>query len=324
MISIRKTTALGLAAAVLAVGFVAAAPIIGARAEEGSEKWLVDDAEAVVVVNFKALFGSKLLTKGDIAEKFRKKLESDEKVKAFVDATGLDVTKDLDSFVLSAAKISDKANVKGRAVFKGNFDVEKLTAAIKKDDKVTVSKEGGINLFEIKSPDDKTFYGAFAGKDKFIITQGKDETVDLAKNGATKAPKTNKDLEAALKKFTGKEAFAMAILVTDEMKKQAGVNPQVAKSVGALTTVTVATTVSDAVDLAIVGNTTDGKAASSIAKQLTGLHAIGSAAIGAMEQIPQPAKDLFDAIKIDSTRDSVTVSLNVSKELIEKAAKMEK
>jgi hypothetical protein len=323
MLSIRKTAALGLAAAVLAVGFVAAAPIIGAKAEEGSEKWLVDDAEAVVVVNFKAFFGSGLLTKGDVADKFKKKLESDEKVKAFVDATGLDVTKDLDSFIMSASKISDKASAKGRMVLKGSFDVAKLTAAMKKADNVVAAKAGGIDVFEIKAQD-QTLYGAFAGKSAFVMTQDKDETVDLAKNGATKAPKTNKDLEAALKKFTGKEAFAMVLLVTEEMKKQAGANPQVAKSVGALTTVTIATTVTDAVDVNIVGNTTDGKAAGSIAKQLTGLHAIGSAAIGAMEQIPQPAKDLFDAIKIDSTRDSVTISLNVSKETIEKAAKMEK
>ena len=323
MLSIRKTVALGLTAAVLAVGVVAAAPIIGAKAEEGSEKWLVDDAEAVVVVNFKAVFGSGLLTKGVLAEKFKKKLESDDKVKAFVDATGLDMTKDLDSVIVSASKITDKASSKGRMVLKGNFDVAKLTGAMKKADNVTVSKEGAVNVFEIKAQD-QTLYGAFAGKNAFVITQAKDDTVDLAKNGATKAPKSNKDLEAALKKFTGKEAFALAILVTEEMKKQAGVNPQLAKSVAALTTLTVATTVTDAVDLSIVGNTTDGKAAGQIAKQLTGLHAIGSAAIGAMEQIPQPAKDLFDAIKIDSTRDSVTISLNISKDLIEKAAKLEK
>lgn len=323
MLAIRKTLALGLALVLLAAGLVAAAPVIGAKAEEGSEKWLVDDAEAVVVFNFKALLKSELLSKGAIAEKFKKGLENDEKVKAFVTATGLDVTKDLDSLIVSASGIADKEKAKGRLVFRGNFDIEKLAAAMEKADNITTSKEGKIKLFEIKAQD-KTLYGAFSGKSAFVLTQDKDETVGLAKDGASKAPKFNKEMQSALKKFTGKESFAMAVAVTDELKKMAEVNPQLSKAVKAMTSLTMSATITDAVELNIVGNTTDGKTAGAIAKQLTGLHALGGAAIGAMENIPQEAKDLFEAIKIDNTRDSVTITLKVTKEQIEKAAKKEK
>jgi len=323
MLAIRKTLALGLALVLLAAGFLAAAPVIGAKAEEGSEKWLVDDAEAVIVFNFKALFKSELLNKGAIAEKFKKGLESDEKAKAFIAATGLDPIKDLDSIIISASTIADKEKAKGRVVFKGNFDIEKLSAAMEKNDNVTTSKEGKIKLFEIKAQD-KTLYGAFSGKSTFVLTQEKDETVGLAKDGATKAPKFNKEMQAALKAFTGKESFALVVAVTDELKKMAEVNPQLAKAVKNVNSLTMSATITDSVELNIVGNTSDGKTAGSIAKQLTGLHALGGAAIGAMENIPQEAKDLFEAIKIDNTRDKVTISLKVTKEQIEKAAKKEK
>ncbi len=317
MRAFRNVLALTLAVGML--GALTAAPIIGPKAEEGSDKWLVDDAEIVMVWNFKAAFKSELLTKGVVADLFKKGME-DEKAKAVLGAIGLDPAKDLDSVIMSVSNTAEKEKANLRMVLRGNFDVEKMTAAMKKADNVTASKEGKIDLFEVKTPQDQTLYGAFNGKNAFVLTTNKEATVDLAKNGATKAAKKSKEMTAALKRFTGKEAVAISIRITDEMKKQAGANPAVAAAVKALNTMTLSVTLSGDVDLAIVGNTEDGSA-KKLATQLTGLKALGDAAISMMDNIPQEAKDLFEAIKIDNTRDTVSITLKVSKDTIEKAAK---
>jgi hypothetical protein len=312
---------LALALAVTVLGAVAAAPIIGAKPEEGSQNWLADDAEVVMVMNFKAALKSDLLSKGPIADLFKKGL-NDEKAKEVLGTLGLDPMKDLDSVIMSASNTAEKEKANFRMVLRGSFDVEKMTAAMKKADNVTTSKEGKVELFEVKVPQgDQNLYGAFSGKNAFVLTMSKEATVDLAKNGATKAPRKNKVMESALKRFTGKECVAMAVVVTDEMKKQAGANPALAGAVKALNSLTFSVTLSADVDIALVGNTEDG-AAKKLATQLTGLKALGDAAISMMDNIPEAAKKLFEEIKIDNTRDTVTISLKVDKATLEKAAKM--
>src|SRR5262249_26468939 len=244
------------------------APIIGAKADAGSDKWLIDDAEIVMVVNIKGALKSELLTKGVVADAFKKGLEKDE-VKDALKTLGLDPTKDLDSLIFSSAGVGEKTKM--RVVLSGKFDKEKLATAMKKSDKVTSKKTGGIEVFEMENGG-KTTYGAFASKGGFfILTESKDATVELAKNGPTKAGKKNKVMAAALKRFTGKEAIAMAMVVTDEIKKQIedapGANPMVTKAIKSLNTMTMSLSLTSGVDFALIGNTKDGEA-KALAKQL--------------------------------------------------------
>jgi len=320
MQAIRKVLVAGLVLALLA-GVASAAPIIGAKADEGSDKWLIDDAEVVMVLNAKTAFKSELLTKGVVADAMKKAME-DDRFKDGIKKMGLDPTKDLDSVIVSAAGFGPK--VKWRAVLQGRFDKDKIADAMKKNDKVTVVKSGGVDVFEIEGQGDKKFYAAIGGKGSFMVfTDTKEATADLAKSGPTKAAKKNKMLEAALKRFTGKESMAVAMVLTDELKKEAEKipNPQVAKAIKSVNSLTYSLTVTSGVDLLVVGYTKDGEA-KALAKQLTAAHKLGELFIGMAERIPMALVDLYGDIKIDNTRDTVTVTLKMSKDLIEKLAKM--
>src|SRR5262245_35164510 len=129
MRAFRNVLAVALALSVL--GALNAAPIIGPKAEAGSEKWLLDDAEAVMVFNFKAACKSDLLAKGVVADLFKKAMD-DEKAKAALGAVGLDPAKDLDSMIVSVSNTAEKEKANLRMVLRGNFDVEKMTDALKK------------------------------------------------------------------------------------------------------------------------------------------------------------------------------------------------
>jgi len=321
MFAIRKALLALLVLAMLVALHGTAAPIPGIKAggEEG-DKWLLDDAEFVMVFNAKQLFGSDLMKKKYL-EKIREKMKEDEKAKEFLNTTGLDITKDVDSIILSGAG-SSKETAKARFVVKGSFDVEKLSKKMKESDKVKATKDGKVELFEIEAQG-QTLYGAFAGKNTFVLTESKESTVALAKDGPSKAAKLSKEMKSALNRFTGKETFGMAVVITEKAREMAGAIPQpaVKEAVKSLQTVTLGATVTDNVTLNIVGAVTDAEAAKKIEKQLTGLKAVGELAIGGMENIPQVAKDIFEGIKIDKTRDTVTITVTVTKEQIDKAEK---
>jgi len=298
-----------------------AAPIPGVKAGgDDGDRWLLDDAEVIMVFNFKQLFDSKLM-KGGYTDKLRDAIKNNEKAKEMMDKLGLDVTKDVDSILISAAG-KDKESAKGRIVFRGNFDTDKLSKAMKTNDKVKASKEGGVEVFEIEAQGGVNLYGAFNGKTTFVLTESKEATASLAKDGPSKAASLNKDVKAALATFTGKESMALVVVISDEIKKLGAAQPQLQTALKGLKTITASVTAEEGVTLKLVGNTTDSKAATALEKQMNGLKAIADLAVGMNDMIPAPVKEAVEGIKIDKTRDSVIVTMPISKELIEKAAKM--
>jgi hypothetical protein len=319
MFATRKLSLACLALAMVVAVQLTAAPIPGVKAGgDDGDKWLLDDAEAVIIFNFKQLFESKLM-KGGYTKQLQDLMKDNEQAKEMVDKLGLDITKDIDSILISGSGTSPE-DAKARVVFKGNFDVAKLSKAMKEQDQVKVVREGGVELFELEAQG-QSMYGAFAGKSAFVLTESKETTAKLAK-GPTESAKFNKDVKSALNRFTGKESMAMVIVINDQIKQLAAANPQVANTVNSLTTVSASVTVTDNVTIQLVGNTSDAKAAAQLEKQLTGLKAIAELGIGMAEGVPDFAKEAVENIKIDKTRDTVTVSMTITKEQIEKAAKM--
>lgn len=319
MLAIRRFALAALALALLGLQLTTAAPIPGVKAGgDDGDKWLLDEAEMIMVFNFKQMFDSKLMKSG-YTEKMREAMMNNPQAKEMADKLGLDLTKDIDSIIVSGGKQKDTP--KGRFVLKGNFDVEKLSKAMKSSDKVKASKEGSIEVFEVEMQG-ANGYGAFAGKNAFILTESKETTVALAKSAPEKASTLNKDVKAALATFTGKESMAMVMVVTDELKGMAAMNKQVEAAVKSLSTLTASITVEDGITLKLVGNTTDAKSAASLEKQLTGLKAIAEIGLGMAEMVPPVAKEVFESLKIDKTRDSVIVTLPITKDQIEKAAKL--
>lgn len=300
--------------ALLAVAAVSAQEL--RTVAEDDSKWLLGDAEIIMKVNIKQMLASDVITKNGGLAKIKEAINGNEQAKGIIDATGIDVTKDVDSILLSAAG-TNPADAKMRFVLRGRFDPEKIHAAMAKAKEIKISKDGTTNLYEM-SPQDQTVIGAFADKNTFVVTQSKEATLEAVKTGGKAAAKMNKDMKSALAKFTGKESLALAVVINDDLKKQIASAPRVGDAASKLQTVTAGITLGSEVDLNIRGITGEEKSAAQLGKLIEALKATAALA---GEEVPKAALEIIDAIKVAADKESVKVDLKVTKELIEKAQK---
>jgi hypothetical protein len=205
-----RTTALALAALALALPAVAAPVPLPKIAGGDADRWLLDDAEVILVVNTKQMMGSDLMKKGGGAAAVKDLVKSVEQVKEIVEATGLDVSKDIDSLVASATSGKEP---KSLMVVKGSFDVEKIQGALKKKAE-KVHTEGKQTIYQVKVQNN-SMYGVVADKNTIVLGHSKDLAADRAAKGGKKGAKLHKDMNKALKGFTGKESMVMVMLVTE-------------------------------------------------------------------------------------------------------------
>jgi len=321
MLPARKTW-LALLALAVASTMAYADPAPEPRAVTADEtKWIVPDAEGILKLNIKAMMGSELMKKNG-ADAIKGLIQSNEQARSVIDATGLDVTKDIDAIVISATGSAKDA--KGRVIVKGKFNKDKIHDALKKEAekgaKVKLVKEGTTQLYELLLNDDKALFGAFADGSTLVLTDNKEQTAALIKSPPTKPAAMSPKLRTALSKFTGKESLAVALVVNDDVKKMLG-NPRAGGDAAAkLQTLTAAMTLTGGVALNITGTTNDAGAAKSLEKTLAMWKATGSMLLGMNEDLPPFVGELINGVKIASNPDSVTINLTVSKETISKIA----
>jgi hypothetical protein len=297
-----------------------AAPLLGAKGEPGDvEKWILSDAEVVLTVNVKQFFAAEAVKKNLPALKAA--MEKNEELKSVLELTGIDLFKDIHTIIVSGSGTSAK-DARGLLVIRGNFNTDKINDAIKKKGEgVKSHKEGDHTIYEVPV-NEQTAFASLVDRNTFVVTQSKDATVDAIKNGGKKSPKLSKDMKSALKQFSGKESLAFAMVVSDDLKKMVAMVPQLAASANKLQTLTGSVTVSEAVTLNITGNTDDAKAARQLMSVLTILKGTAEVAVQGMEGIPPVVNDVLDALKIASDKNSVTVDLKLSKEILDKASKL--
>lgn len=249
-------------------------------------------------------------------------LKSDEKAKAFIDATGMDVTKDLDSVLISGGGTSAK-DAKALIVIRGRFDTTKIQDALKKQadkgDGLKLVKEGTTTLYEVTTGD-QAMFGAIVDKGTMVMTLSKEATVDAVKNGGKKTTTLNKDMKKALSKFSAKESVSLAMVVNEDLKKMLGGIPQVGDSAGKLQTVTLALTVSDAIALNVAGNTGEEESAKALRSRLSTLVKVGAALVEENKELAVLG-EILKEVKVTSDKEAVTIALKVTKALIEKAMK---
>lgn len=319
----RSSQRLGLASLLaLALCLTAtAAPVPLPKVGTGdADAWLLDDADVVFVVNVKQMMGSDLIKKNGGAAAIKDALKSNEQVSKIIEATGIDLTKDVDGVVASAVTTSKEP--RSLIVVKGNFDTDKLTAAMKKKADKTHT-EGKATVFELKMQDKgEPLFAVVKDKGTLVVAQSKALVADRAENGGQKSAKVSKAMATATKKFTGKESMAMVVLVTEEMKKQiAKAPPQVSGTLGKLSALRASLTMTDGVGLNITGVTNDAQAAKDVAKQLQFLKALGAVALANAEDLPAGLNDVLNAIEIKSDKESAQIRLDLTKEKIEKLGK---
>lgn len=324
MLPVRKTWLALVAVLVLtAAGNADPAPEPKVVSDDDS-KWLVNDAEVIAKVNIKQLMASELMKKVG-TDLIKDAIKTNEQAKTIIEATGIDVTRDLDHILISGAGKSAK-DVKALVVVRGRFDTTKLHDALKKQadkgDRVKLVKEGATQLYEI-TEQDQSMFAALVDRNTIVVTQSKAATLDAVKNGGRETVLVSKEMKKALSKFTSKESLSLALVVNEELRKMLNNAPRVGDAAGKLQTLTLGLTITDAVALNLNGVTGDPKAAKQLAAGLELLKAAGGAAVAGMDEVAFLG-DILNELKVVSGKDAVDVNLKITKMLIDKAMKGDK
>jgi len=289
------------------------------------EKWLAESSDVVMAINVRVLLDSAMMKKGGLPA-IKDALKNNEMATTILKSAGIDPFKDIDTILISGTG-KDKKDARAQIIIRGNFDPEKFrsaaeTCAKKNPDDVKVTKSDGQYLYEMNFPQGKLI-GAFADKATFVMTQSKDATLDVVKNGGKKVASINKALKGAVNKFTGKESMAMALVVTDEMKKALGKLPQAAEVAPKLETINANLLLTNEANFNLILNTSDAASAKKAGMLLRQAKSLVELAILNNEDIPPVASDLLAALKITAERSSVVVNLKVTQELLDKGNKKE-
>ena len=319
MLSQRKLWSILALVGLVIVGSAKADPAPAPKGVTADDtKWLLPDAEFFVKFNIKQMMSSDLMTKGGI-DALKDAIKNNGQLKGVIEATGLDITKDLDSIMASGLGNSAK-DAKALVDIRGKFNRAKMQDALKKDEKVKIVTEGTTTLYEFPAGE-SNMYAAFADANTMVLTQSKESTVTAVKEGGKKAASISAGMKSALNRFNGKESVAMALVVNDDLQKMLANIPNVGAAASKISTVTTAITLTDAVALDVAGVTGDAKSAKQLSAILDALKATGAAALAGMEEIPAVASELLSAVKVSASKEAVHIKLDVTKEMLDKAAK---
>jgi hypothetical protein len=321
MLPARKTW-LALVVVTLAAGWTpptSGAPLLGIKGGgEDADRWLSPNPEVVMTINVKQMVGSAIV-KANLPM-LKDQIKNNESLKALLDATGVDLFKDIDSVLISGSGSAKDA--KALVVVKGTFDTMKIHTALKKEaeskKEIELLVEDGKQLYAIKAKD-QTMYAGFASKSILVLTESREATVHAIKNGGKKVSPISKEMKEALNSFTGKESLTLAMVVNDELKKLLEKAPAVGKAAGKLQTLTASLTITDTLALNVTGNASEAKAAEQLSR---GLAAVKATAGVALDELPAIVGKVVDAIAIKALKSSVIISLKVTKEMIDEAAKL--
>jgi len=318
---LRRTLQVGCLAVLLGacLAFLPSAHAQGGGAD--TEKWLVNDAEMFVAINIKQMIGSEVMQKGG-KEALQGLINGNPQAKATLEATGIDPFKDLHSIVISGNVASAK-DVKAMVVVRGKFDLDKLHSLAEQVSKkhpgeLKLDKSDTTNLYQIKV-NDQSSVAAFVDSSTLVMTPTKDTTLEAVKTLGKKTARINKDLKEALTKFDGSESLAMGLVVNEEMKKALGKIPQTAELAPKLQTVTGSVKLTDAATTSLTVNTEDAKAAAKLEMVLKQLKSLAELMVLNNEEVGPIASKVLEQTKITITKNSVTLSLKVTKDLIENA-----
>jgi hypothetical protein len=316
-----RTFAIALTVLALATGAATAAPPAGLKGGGAdADKWVMDNADFILTLNVKQLAASDVITKGG-AETIKELVKSEPKVNGIFEAAGIDPFKDVDSVLFSGSIGNKAADAKGIVVVKGRFDPDKaFEAAKKKADKVEVLKEDNVSMMKMKIQDHDAF-AAFIGKSTLVITQSKEATAALVKNGGKNESKMTTAMKTALGTFKGTETLTFAMVLTDDARAMIKRVPQLAIAAPKMQTITAALNVTSQADLKVVAATSDAKAAAQLKGAANLLKGLGEVMLEADETYGPVISGVLNEVKISTDGNNVHLTLTVDKALLEKANK---
>jgi len=257
----RKTLMLSLSkvARTLVLGLVIAALTVPARAAD-LDKLAPADAEAALVINVKAYLESSLYKK--YSEEQTKKALTNGPAAKFVEVSGFDPLKDLESITVTFANVTGKDEMKACVIAKGKLDLPKLQKAIKDAAKQTgdllkITTEGDQTYYVLTPPVGPSISGTFIGDDTLVVSNNADYLKDIVKGKEIEATAGAKVLKTALGKVAAKQTIAVAAALTAELKQKLGENESIKDTVEKIDSVTGAINIGESMDIVLTVNTSD-------------------------------------------------------------------
>jgi hypothetical protein len=305
--------ALVLTAAVLAL-------TVPLRAAE-PDKLAPADTEAVMVLNLRQMLDSPLVKKEDL-DKAKEAMKQNPQVQQILTATGFDPLKDLNRVTLTAAFDTKEPRV--LVIARGRFDVDKIGAlaadhAKKEPDKLTITKEGGVTVYEMKGQGQgQPAFAAFPSKDVFLLALSKDYLLQAVKNVGKEPAKLGKDMTTALGKVGGKESLWFAAVIPEEAKKAIKKNPPTAEIADKLQYLTGSLNFSNDFQLAVQVHTTDAEAAEKLGAFVDSFKPLLSLMTANDKENGPKVAELVKQLKIVPEKSTLTISLKLTEDQIKK------
>jgi hypothetical protein len=276
------------------------------------------DAQMVMSFNLRQVVDSPLAKKKGYVQKLKDLLDAEPQAKEVLKAIGLDPFKDIESMTV-AMPIPENPGAKAEKamiVIRGNFDQDKIEAALKKEAKVKTSKEGTRTIYEIKGDGAETVFGTFVNKNTIAAAPSKDYLVNSLKGG-----KPNAALLKSVSGLTGKESMWMGVMLTDEMRKQMKANPQTA-AFGSLESVATTVNVTDAITFDVYLNADNAENAGKMEALVNQfLPLIGAFAAGD-EKVGPIFKKIMNNLKVSVKGNAVNINVKLTEDIIDDLIKL--
>jgi len=300
-----------------------------ARAAE-VDKYLPDDTGIVGTVNIKQILDSPLVKKHGL-EKLKDLLKEQNEVTSILESLGFDPFKDLTSVTTVFPSI--EMEPKPYIIVHGQFDVAKFESkatevADKMGDVLKIHKEGNHKIYEVNPPDaPKPVFVGLVDKTTIVGSHEKDFVIDsFARAAGQKKSALKKDVLDLIEKVDGKQSFW--VVVPGEVLAKAQFpgkdDEEAKKQIDRVESVTLGLTISKEVKLSIAIAAKNADSAKEMAEDVKkGLDMAKGFLPVIVQQQKQlaPLVDIVGAIKVGTEGKSVTITSEVSEELIEKGIK---
>lgn len=290
------------------------------------DRFLPDDAEAVVHVNVRQLLDAPVVRK-HFAREIQNALDSDAfKPRAALLALGIHPLRDISSVTVATPALP--AEDKGLIVVRGKFDLRTIqdTAeahAANSPDELTIHKDGDFRIYELteKRSGRKAFLCWLDKETLAAAPAQKGVKEAIARHQGKTQAKPSKEFKALLDQVDGKQAVWVAALASDDLKKAAANNPQVRKSVDPVQTLHGGLRADEGLQVDLVLRTNDPRAAAEIRKLLDGIKSIVGLAAMDHDRLGSLPSDLANAMKVSSDKGDVTLKGQMTAAEIEKSLK---
>ena len=238
-----------------------------------------------------------------------------EKYNEFVEKTGVDPEKHVERIILAIPPDVEETQEVAIVVF-GTFDREKILSAIEEKGEIETSTYEGLDVYSF-TPDDEPMSMSFLAEG--CIAFGGQESIkrmiELSK-GKGESIEANAEMMDVLKDIHQEDMFWGAGLIPEGYKQKAMANPMT-KSFASLRSIILSINAEKGFDFFMLSRSDVEEDAKLMADAMKGFVALGKMGVSEKPDI----LEVLDKIVVESKKNEVTISMQLSEDLMERLGK---